>query len=132
MRPTRRPSCAPQIRPSTKPRKRDAIGSGCLAAQSTATGKRPGKASGLLREERAAERGEFFRGVPLDEMLAAADEVQVELGVELGRERGAFRGMAAVLSSVDHPQRRPHWEGPTRCAFGRCGASMTARTKRVR
>src|SRR5258708_24609982 len=105
MRPTRRLSCAPPIRPSTKPRKRDAIGSGCLAAQSTATGKRPGKASGLLREERAAERGEFFRGVPLDEMLAAADEVQGGVGGELGRERGAFPGRAAVRSFVDAPQR---------------------------
>ena len=83
-----------------------------MAAQSTATGKRPSKASGLLREKRAAERGEFFRGVPLDEMLAAADEVQVEPGVELDRERGALRGMAAVLSSVDHPQRGPNFGEP--------------------
>jgi len=45
----------------------------------------------------SAQRGEFFRRVPLHEMLAAVDEVQVEPGVELHRERGAFCGMAASL-----------------------------------
>src|SRR5438552_6123263 len=41
-------------------------------------------------------------------MLAAVEEMQVEPGVELHRERGAFRGIAAVLSSVDKPQRHRH------------------------
>src|SRR2546427_701504 len=68
--------------------------------------------SRLVRQERSAQRGEFFRGVPLDEMLAAVDQVQVEAGVELHCERGAFRGMAAVLSSVDQPKRRPHLAEP--------------------
>src|SRR5205809_687304 len=68
--------------------------------------------SGFFRQERSAERGEFFRGVPLDEMLAARDEVQVEFWVELHRERGAFRSMAAVLFPVDHSQRRPHFGEP--------------------
>src|SRR6266704_2820122 len=45
-------------------------------------------------------------------MLAAVDQAQVEAGVELHRERGAFRGMAAVLSSVDQPKRRPHLAEP--------------------
>src|SRR5207245_5275721 len=64
--------------------------------------------SGPLRQERSAQRGEFLRGVPLDEMLAAVEEMQVEPGVELHRERGAFRGIAAVLSSVNEPQRHRH------------------------
>src|SRR6266581_23788 len=68
--------------------------------------------SRLLRQERSAQRGEFFRGVPLDEMLAAVDEVQVEPGVEPHRERRAFSGMAAVLSSVDQPKRRRHLAEP--------------------
>src|SRR6267378_7165295 len=42
-------------------------------------------------------------------MLAAVDEMQVEPGVELDRERGAFRGIAAVLSSVNKPQRHRHF-----------------------
>src|SRR6266581_1770659 len=68
--------------------------------------------SRLVRQERSAQRGEFFRGVPLDEMLAVVDEVQIEPGVELHRERGAFRGVAAVLSSVDQPKRRLHLAEP--------------------
>src|SRR5947208_4855694 len=61
--------------------------------------------SRLLGQKRSAQRGEFFRRVPLDEMLAAIDEVQIEAGVEPHRERRAFRGVAAVVSSVDQPQR---------------------------
>src|SRR5213594_4807287 len=45
-------------------------------------------------------------------MLAAVDQVQIEAGVELHCERGAFRGMAAVLSSIDQPKRRPHLAEP--------------------
>src|SRR5438445_5270779 len=45
-------------------------------------------------------------------MLAAVDQMQVEAGVEPHCERGAFRGMAAVLSSVDQPKRRPHLAEP--------------------
>src|SRR5258707_5773013 len=36
--------------------------------------------SRLLRQERSAQRGEFFRRVPLDQVLAAVDEVQIEPG----------------------------------------------------
>src|SRR6266705_4528829 len=50
--------------------------------------------SRLVRQERSAQRGEFFRGVPLDEMLAAVDQVQIEPAVEPHRERRAYRGMA--------------------------------------
>src|SRR4029077_16489344 len=63
--------------------------------------------SRLLRQERSAQRGEFFRRVPLDQVLAAVDEVQIEPGVELDCERGAFLGVAAVLSSVEQPGGRP-------------------------
>src|SRR5712691_8433206 len=45
-------------------------------------------------------------------MLATVDQVQIEAGVELHCERGAFRGMAAVLSSVDQPKRRRHLAEP--------------------
>src|SRR6266446_4970505 len=45
-------------------------------------------------------------------MLAAVDQVQIEAGVELHCERGAFRGMAAVLSSIDQPKRGPHLAEP--------------------
>src|SRR6267143_610270 len=45
-------------------------------------------------------------------MLAALDQVQIEAGVELHCERGAFRGVAAVLSSIDQPKRRPHLAEP--------------------
>src|SRR2546422_1441885 len=68
--------------------------------------------SRLLGQERSAQRGEFFRGVPLDEMFAAVDQVQIEPGVELHCERGAFRGVAAVLSSVDQPKGRLHLPEP--------------------
>src|SRR5207247_7848715 len=68
--------------------------------------------SRLLGQKRSAQRGEFFRRVPLDEMLAAIDEVQIEAGVEPHRERRAFRGVAAVLSSVDQAKRRPHLAEP--------------------
>src|SRR2546429_150532 len=89
--------------------------------RSMPTGSRPAR-SRLLREERSAQRGEFFRGVPLDKMLAAVDEVQVEPGVQLDRERGAFRGMAAVLSSVDKPQGHRHFAQafPERLRFRFC------------
>src|SRR5947209_9588689 len=65
--------------------------------------------SRLLPEERSSQRCEFLRGVPLDEMLAAVSEMQVEHGVEPDRERGAFRGIAAVLSSVDKTQGHRHF-----------------------
>src|SRR5207247_9317364 len=68
--------------------------------------------SRLLGQKRSAQRGEFFRRVPLDEMLAAIDEVQIEPGVEPHRESRAFRGVAAVLPSVDQPKRRPHLAEP--------------------
>src|SRR5438552_18183033 len=45
-------------------------------------------------------------------MLAAVDQVQIEPGVQLHCERGALRGMAAVLSSIDQPKRRPHLPEP--------------------
>src|SRR5256885_1228861 len=83
--------------------------SALLYARARARETRRAARSRLLREERSAQRGEFLRGVPLDEMLAAVDEMQVEPGVELDRERGALGGIAAVLSSVDEPQRHRHF-----------------------
>src|SRR2546423_15617461 len=95
--------------------------------RSMPTSSRPAP-SRLLSEERSAQRGEFFRGVPLDKMLAAVDEVQVEPGVQLDRERGAFRGMAAVLSSVDEPQGHRHFTQafPQRLRFRLCVLLLAA------
>src|SRR5689334_12693017 len=61
--------------------------------------------SGLSRDEGSAERGEFLGGVPLHQVPAAVDEVQIQAGVALERERGALRRVTAILPSVDQPQR---------------------------
>ena len=61
-------------------------------------------------------------------MLAAVDQMQIEAGVEPHCERGAFRGMAAVLSSVDEPQGHRHFAQafPQRLRFGLCVLLLAA------
>ena len=60
---------------------------------------------GLSSQKAGAERNKFGGSVPLDQMFAAVEDVQVEVGVVLSGQRRPFGRRAAILLAVDHQQR---------------------------
>src|SRR5213594_329897 len=59
----------------------------------------------LRGQELAAEGDKLGGRIPLREVLAAVQQMHIELWVSLLEERGPLSGGAAILFAVDHQQR---------------------------
>src|SRR3989338_8621960 len=73
--------------------------------RSVKRGESPNEPRDLRCKESSAEGLEVGGGVPLDEMFAPVDHVDVETGIALLGQAGPFRRRAAVLLAVDEEHR---------------------------
>src|SRR5262249_35853406 len=73
----------------------------------------------LTFQERHAEAHQVIEGVPMHHMLAAVDNVEIDLWPQFFQQLGAFAGMGAVFTPEDHQQRHLQLRQPLPQWFAR-------------